>query len=189
MLGYSCPSPGLLQARGYPLSPLYLSISSKLCRHVLIPVTFGAFSPSTPQFIAKLIKSKTWEREIEFASHSRIWFRAKKEAIAAKRRWAISGVWWMIFFFSISKWPYIYSVSHPPLCWDWWGVGGGAPLGPDAASNKSVWWAGEACAPGQLADWLAGWACSLTHGVWVDTVGSVVTSACQLDWMGAVHWH
>ena len=58
------------------------------------------------------------------------------------------------FFFSISKWPYIYSISRPPLCWDWWGVGDGAPLGPAAASDQSVWWAGEAGLPGQLAGWL-----------------------------------
>lgn len=30
---------------------------------VPVPVTFGASSLSTPQFIANLIKSKTWERE------------------------------------------------------------------------------------------------------------------------------
>ena len=40
-----------------------------------------------------------------------------------------------------------------------------------------------------LGSWPAGWARSLTCGVWVDTAGSVVTSACRLDWMGAVHWH
>ena len=41
----------------------------------------------------------------------------------------------------------------------------------------------------RLGSWPAGWARSLTCGVWMDTAGSVVTSACRLDWMGAVHWH
>ena len=40
-----------------------------------------------------------------------------------------------------------------------------------------------------LSGWLAGRAGGLTHGVWVNTAASVVTSAFWLDQMGTVHWH
>lgn len=46
-----------------PTSP-YFSVSSRPHRHVLIPVTFGAFFLSTPQFIANLINGNLGERRL-----------------------------------------------------------------------------------------------------------------------------